>query len=382
VALVANDTPRVYGIDTKSPVVLIEGERTNVRTNSHRPDFTDYWDRFTIVGTNDGGPFGTGYSTFTVDDISNSYMTYTNQGAQGMIPSNAIYSVSIYLKGTTNTIGKNFMFSSKYVIYGTNTNDGLQRVPASGWEEITLTNDWQRFNFVSGFKLPDSDSAAAKGINRVDVEPRFSNSGPAGAWVIGDSLYMSGFQYEVLAPFPSSPIDTSSGVATTRAADTYTLGVIPYRSGDKMTLNIAGYFDASRPGTNARGHKHYWWTHAANSWIRQDGDKLEVAVNGLPLRYTVPASGWVPVTLKQFGDYVEVWIDGGFKGRLDTTIGYHTSEAYTPSNTEEYAFTYLAFGAYELNIPFVNPYEAMPNTIPYHTTWKAELEKIGVTYGS
>ena len=185
---VLGDKPRIdYSDSLTEPSLLLEPQSTNLLPYSE--DFTTY------SKSTDLDIESNTQETLSPEGIYNS-SKFTATGSDpyiykfGINVTTNTQTISLYVKGVGNSIGKEGRILFWYI--GTATGTTLS-VP------FTLTSDWQR---VEGSSTPTGSGTIAA---RVDL--------PANTSVVGDEAYIYGFQLEEL-PYATSYIPTAGSTAT------------------------------------------------------------------------------------------------------------------------------------------------------------------------
>lgn len=362
--LVPNDTMRVFGRDTKSPVVLIEGQRTNLLTGSSDGSA---WMRHstggsvTITPNAAEAPDGT-FTAVRVQyagDGTDSYRLKAYRSA-GAIAAGKDFSGSVWLRSD----------SPQQVYVGSNV----------GGTYVLLTNvdqEWQRV------LVP---TATGNGVGGAQIQiAAVTNSTPF-------DVYAWGAQIEE-APFHSSYIPTE-GATATRAGET--LGITVNSSGE-ATVNFAartpfvvggshGILHLRTSESDGGGLRITSASNGSLAFALMDGSVLAGQVN-ISLGI-LPQNAFLPFSVVLAVEEMSVFMNGLLMGTYSpgrlfdfeggSRIGAWASPAgvWNPGG----AHTPIAPGAAALGIPFIDNRAWSAEEIQAaHARWLPELQKIEVT---
>lgn len=367
--LVAPDTMRVFGRDTKSPVVLIEGQRTNVLTNSSSP--TDGWAAPTRIDVTPAGegPRGAAYKIIPQDGHTQS--TYLIKTPPLHSPGNAVvFSACFAAAGLPSVwISDATGFTvSGHPSSGFNLQPGTIFAESEGGEgTIKPVQGWPGWYYC---ELVIPEAVGDSIMIRVTKESAASLDSSAANGV--DGVLVSGFNYE-LAPFASSYIP-ADGAPATRAADNFSVDHAIDSGGD-WTVHLALQF--SEAGVRGVYRRFFnMGTSASGPWA---DDRFATGLGSTISGGHLDGPPHV-LTWRKHGDVCQLFDNGEL---LDTgpPLLIPSAGVITVGNRSGsgHVFGLVGPGAAQLGIPFIDNRAWSAEEIQAaHARWLPELESIEV----
>lgn len=331
---VVNDVPRIYGADTLSPCILIEGSRTNVCPRSTYNGIPGSKSPNTVVNTV-AAPTGSADAMEAVMPAANDFVSISAALA-GSSLANRTISYSVYARG-----------SGTVQFYATDN----QVSAGSGFITFTLTPQWRLYSFSSTYAANTPATSATMVVKSIGA---------------GATAQLWGWQAELDAPFPSSLIQTLGGAAT-RAADMYSFPVpgnphLNFQPGRAKTINVAFRPLGLDPALVHRVFELKGTGATPRFGLRYNLGSLGVAFNadlglagGLTGAFPNVANQWQVVTITYDG----ATLRGYWNGLLIGTAAFNEAITFTElvfgsASGANHFFGYIAPGAPRMGIPFAD----------------------------
>lgn len=375
---------RVFGTTTKSPVVLIEGQRTNIIPST---DFSTWGNGSGLTLS-----YGSTNDVVTTTDTS----TTSPQALNGPIayvslPSDTAYTASIYIKKEGSQTVAPYMRIQAYSPSLGTFYIGIKMRPDTGRYQVA-----NGASYISTVTISDSGQywkVAFVCLAPSDTEHMFMALFPAHfAYDWGYSPSYTGtatFAYPQLeqASFPSSYIPTT-GTAATRAIESIDVPNVGAQldSTSNMSIHTAIYLE----GNETVYYPSMWaFQNASNdrtdeAWLFARNGVLEFALNNgtFAVAGTIAPKAWLVSTVtKDASNVYSLYINGSFVQQVTSSLVISPSHlwvgALTAPHNNNSPFAFLGLGSNLLDIPFIdNRVWTATEISNAHTAWLAELQKI------
>lgn len=362
---VSNDVPRIYGAETRSPCILIEGVRTNLVLNSEGTTAQLYFKGGNFA---DVGPYLNFANFISLSNTNGTVTTATYYSATGLL-ANTTYAVSVFCYMADGGVP--------------NANDFRLVIGSNAYSITGFTQVYGRvyraWTVVS--------SGANVGGQRAGVIKYTYNS-------LRD-VFVSGMQIEA-ASFLGSYIPTSGG-SLSRVLESFTCdGAASRLQNRSFALNLAIYRSGITPPASPRPVFIELATSSVSSGVprvnfgldssgrlvhsgmQNDGATVIGGTVLSPLK-----TGWECITMNvRSSGTADVFLNGVLQATLAYPTGLYSGIAAIrlggscAVNGWE-AFTELAPGAPGLGIPFFSPENLASEAVPrMHQRWLDELARI------
>ncbi|AFZ66994.1 hypothetical protein [Deinococcus peraridilitoris] len=406
--LVANDVPRIYGKNTGSPAVLIEGQRTNLikRTDPGAPmsgpifagttgssaALSTHWSfhrydngnlNAEVVGS--GVQDGLNYLDVRVygniEATRGFYFIFQTGAVVGAYTAgdNHAYSIHAALRSGDKAQLNTFALYSDL----TKQSDGSYLTSISVNVHAQLDRTFKRISGVASVAAP---AEPANALDRFFVTVTIPSTA-ALPFAVDHTFRIAAPQFERSAAFSSSFIPSTAGTATTRAHDTWTAN------------GLAGLLKPFQPFTLAVAH----WNEGVTGFQQPplsfgtgSGGDLGVALEvrhgtgyGRQVRYNGTSNAvaqpnnvartWLRTIVTSDGSSVSVYSEGALSGTVATPLQVQATTLVLGSQEGQakHTFGLIAPGAPGLGIPFITPRAMTAQEIAdLDVRWLAELNRI------